>query len=124
MPNMIVFANKQKAAVKAAAVALQKQKAKAAVKAAAVKAAAVKAAAVKANAVKATAVKATAVTLQKQKVAATVLQKQYKTPNPTQLIISPHADYISVPGIVFNQNAVSGLNRINVSVSSDYVPAI
>jgi len=112
---MIVFANKQKAAAlqKQKAAALQKQKAAALQKQ--------KAAALQKQKA---AVKATAVTLLKQKVAATVLQKQYKNPNPTQLFISPHADYISVPGIVFNQNAVSGLNRINVSVSSDYVPAI
>ena len=112
MPNTIIFVNKQKVAAAVKAAALHKQRA-----------AALKAAALQKQ--RAAALKATA--LQKQRAAAlkaTALQKQYKKPNPTPIILSAASDYISVPGIVFNQNGASDLNRIHISVSSDYVPAI
>ena len=127
MPNTIIFVNKQKVAAAVKAAALHKQKIAAALKAAALhkqRAAALKAAALQKQRA-AAAVKATA--LQKQRAAAlkaTALQKQYKKPNPTPIILSAASDYISVPGIVFNQNGASDLNRIHISVSSDYVPAI
>jgi hypothetical protein len=119
MPNTIVFANKQ--------LFLQKQKL-AALKAVALKKQKLAAAAT------ATALKkqklAAAAALKKQKLAATAalkataLQKQYKKPNPTPIILSVASDYVSVPGVVFNQNIIPDLNKINISVSSVYVPAI
>ena len=127
MPNTIVFANKQAIAAasvlqkhkqKIALVALQKQKQK--------------------QNQKQKRDQAAAIALQKQKQkqkqkrdqAAIALQKlnmtvpNYIRPNSGQIIFSTPSDYISVPGIVFNQNTVSDLNKINISVSSVYVPAI
>ena len=111
MPNTIVFANKQLvlqkqklAALKAAA--LQKQKAKAK-------------AALQKQKLAATAA------LQKQKLAATAaLQKQNIPIKSTPIILSVASDYVSVPGVVSNQNTKPDLNKINISVSSVYVPAI